>query len=139
MTDGHLLNQYLAAIGEDRLDLDEGNGPAELTRGQFHDVVLRGQVAYRFPATKTPVACSRRLLPARAELLGALGNTPLPVAVPGLLSRAAVGEPLGRCHIALRRLQGQALDGPQVADSPAADVLVSSLALLLDRLRELNG
>ena len=85
MTDGHLLNQYLAAIGEDRLDLDldldpNGSGPAEVTRGQFHDVVLRGQVAYRFPRDEN----SRRLLPARAELLGALGNTPLPVAVPSL-------------------------------------------------------
>jgi aminoglycoside phosphotransferase (APT) family kinase protein len=137
VTDGHLLNQYLAAIGEDRLDLDldDGSGPAEVTRGQFHDVVLRGQVAYRFPRDEN----SRRLLPARAELLGALGNTPLPVAVPSLLSRAAVGAPLGRCHIALRRLPGQTLDGPQIADSPAADVLVSSLAGLLDRLRELGA
>ena len=50
-----------------------------------------------------------------------------------------MGEPLGRCHIALRRLPGRALDGPQVADSPGADVLVSRLARLLDRLTELGA
>jgi aminoglycoside phosphotransferase (APT) family kinase protein len=139
VTDGPLLNQYLAVIDEDHLDLDldldDGNSTAELTRGQFHDVVLRGQVAYRFPRDEN----SRRQLPARAELLDALGNSPLPVAVPSLLSRAAVSEPLGRCHIALGRLPGEALDDPQIADDPAADALVSSLARLLDRLRELGA
>src|ERR1700722_18719831 len=83
------------------------------------------------------MCCSgvRSPIAARAELLSALGSSPLPVAVPSLLSRAAAGEPLGRCHIALRRLPGRALEGPQVADSPAADLLVSDLAQLLDRLR----
>ena len=133
MTDDRLLNQYLAVIAED--PLDDGNGTAELTRGQFHDVVLRGQVAYRFPRDED----SRRLLPERAELLSALGSSPLPVAVPGLLSRAAVGERLGRCHIALRRLPGQAFDDPQVADSPGAEALITSLAQLLDRLSELGA
>ena len=133
MTDDRLLDQYLAVIAE--YPLDDGNGTAELTRGQFHDVVLRGQAAYRFPRDEH----SRRLLPERVELLIALDGSPLPVAVPGLLSRAAVGEPLGRCHIALRRLPGQALDDPQVADSPGADPLVTSLAELLDRLSELGA
>jgi aminoglycoside phosphotransferase (APT) family kinase protein len=133
VTDDRLLDQYLAVVGQDRLG--DGSAAAELTRGQFHDVVLRGQVAYRFPRDED----SRRLLPARAELLSALGSSPLPVAVPSLLSRAAAGEPLGRCHIALRRLPGRALEGPQIADSPAADLLVSHLAQLLDRLRELGS
>jgi aminoglycoside phosphotransferase (APT) family kinase protein len=133
VTDARLLNRYLAVVDEDRLD--DGNGTPELTRGQFHDVLLRGQVAYRFPRDEE----SRRLLPARAELLSALGDSPFPVAVPGLLSRTAVDEPLGRCHIALRRLPGRALEDAQIADSPAADLLVSSLAQLLDRLSELGG
>ena len=133
MPDDRLLTQYLAVIAED--PLADGDGTAELTRGQFHDVVLRGRVAYRFPRDEH----SRRLLPERAELLSALGGSPLPVAVPGLLSRAAVGEPLGRCHIALRRLPGRALDDPQVAGSPGADALVISLARLLDRLAELGA
>jgi len=134
VTDEHLLDQYLAVMAEDHLD--DGIGEAELTRGQFHDVVLRGQVAYRFPRDEE----SRRLLPARAELLAALGHSPLSVAVPGLLSGAAAREPLGRCHIALRRLPGHALEElPHLADSAAADLLVASLAQLLDRLRDLGS
>jgi aminoglycoside phosphotransferase (APT) family kinase protein len=134
VTDARLLNRYLAVIAE--YHLDDGSQQAELARGQFHDVVLRGQVAYRFPRDEE----SRRLLPARAELLAVLGHGPLPVSVPGLLSGAAAQEPLGRCHIALRRLPGQALEeAPRIADSPAADLLVSSLAQLLDRLNELGS
>jgi aminoglycoside phosphotransferase (APT) family kinase protein len=98
-------------------------------------VVLLDEVAYRFPRDED----SRRLLRARAELLSALGSGRLPVAVPSLLSQAALGEPLGRCHIAIRRLPGQALEDPQIADSPAADVVVASLARLLDRLSELGS
>ena len=133
VTDGQLLNQYLAVIGEDRFD--SGNGEAELARGQFHDVVLLGEVAYRFPRDED----SRRRLRARAELLTALGDGRLPVAVPSLLSAAALDEPLGQCHVALRRLPGQPLDDPLIADSPAADDVVSSLAALLDRLNELGA
>jgi aminoglycoside phosphotransferase (APT) family kinase protein len=133
VTDAKLLNQYLEVIGEDHLD--GGESDAELTRGQFHDVVLQGEIAYRFPRDEH----SRQLLRARAELLRTLGDSRLPVAIPSLLSRAAVDEPLGRCHIALRRLQGRTLERPQIADSPAADALVSSLAGLLDQLAELGS
>jgi aminoglycoside phosphotransferase (APT) family kinase protein len=133
VTDTQLLNQYLEVIGEDRLD--GGEGDAGLTRGQFHDVVLQGEIAYRFPRDEH----SRQLLRVRAELLRALGDSRLPVAIPSLLSQAAVDEPLGRCHIALRRLQGRTLERPQIADSPAADALVSSLAGLLDLLAELGS
>jgi hypothetical protein len=41
VTDSQLLNQYLAVI-----DKECDSGRARLARGQFHDVVLLGEVAY---------------------------------------------------------------------------------------------
>ena len=129
MTGSQLLTQYLVAIGKD----GEDNGSkARLARGQFHDVVLLGEVAYRFPRDEE----SRRLLPARAELLSNLGNSQLPVAIPQLLSKAALSRPLGRCHVALRRLSGQPIE--EIADPLAEHAAVSSLAQILDRLSELG-
>ena len=129
MTGNQLLNQYLAVIGKD----GEDNGSkARLARGQFHDVVLLGEVAYRFPRDEE----SRRLLPARAELLSNLGNSCLPVAIPQLLSKAALSQPLGRCHVALRRLSGQPIE--EIADPLAEHAAVPSLARILDRLSELG-
>jgi aminoglycoside phosphotransferase (APT) family kinase protein len=125
-----VLNQYLAAIGE-----DGSNSEARLTRGQFHDVVLLGEAAYRFPRDEE----SRRLLPARAELLFVLGTSQLPVAIPSLLSKAALGEPLGRCHVVLRRLPGQAIESPQIANPQAEHMVVAGLARVLDRLSELGA
>lgn len=44
MRNERTLNSYLSALG-----LDAGADAAHLRRGQFHDVVLRGDIAYRFP------------------------------------------------------------------------------------------
>jgi hypothetical protein len=96
-------------------------------------VVLLGEVAYRFPRDEE----SRRLLPARAELLSNLGNSRLPVAIPQLLSKAALSQPLGRCHVALRRLSGQPIE--EIADPLAEHAAVSSLAQILDRLRMVSA
>lgn len=46
-----LLGSYLAVLG-----LDGSTGRACLRRGQFHDVVLAGEVAYRLPGTRNPAA-----------------------------------------------------------------------------------
>jgi hypothetical protein len=131
VTGGQLLNQYLAVIGKECGDTSK----AQLARGQFHDVVLLGEVAYRFPRDEE----SRRLLPARAELLGALGNSQLPVAIPGLLSKSAVGQPLGRCHVALRRLSGGPIQRARIVGPLAEGAVVSGLARVLDRLGELGA
>jgi Ser/Thr protein kinase RdoA (MazF antagonist) len=130
MADSILLTQYLAAIGKDG---EEDSSKAYLARGQFHDVVLLGEVAYRFPRDEE----SRRLLPARAELLSELGNSRLPVAIPDLLSKAALGQPLGQCHVALRRLPGKPIE--HIADPVAEHAVVSSLIRVLNRLGELGA
>lgn len=123
-----VLRQYLAVIGDD-------DGEARLARGQFHDVVLLGEVAYRFPRDEE----SRRLLPARAELLGALGTSDLPVSIPGLLSNSALGEPLGRCHVAVGRLSGAPIEQARIAGPLAEEAVVASLTRLLVRLGELGS
>ncbi len=46
-----LLDSYLAVLG-----LDDNTERACLRRGQFHDVMLAGEVAYRFPGTRNPAA-----------------------------------------------------------------------------------
>ncbi|MGH3172019.1 MAG: phosphotransferase family protein [Trebonia sp.] len=126
----NLLHQYLAVIDE-----EDETGKARLARGQFHDVVLLGEVAYRFPRDEE----SRRLLPARAELLSALRNSRLPVAIPGLLSKGALGEPLGRCHVAVERLSGEPIGQAHIAGPLAEEAVVSSLAQLLVGLGELGS
>jgi hypothetical protein len=57
-----LLGSYLAVLG-----VDGSTERVCLRRGQFHDVVLAGEVAYRFPGRGI-----RGRLPARVRLLGAL-------------------------------------------------------------------
>jgi Ser/Thr protein kinase RdoA (MazF antagonist) len=129
MTESHLLAEYLEVIGKD----GEGNqDAARLASGQFHDVVLLGEVAYRFPRDEK----SRGLLPARAELLSNLGNSQLPFAIPRLLSKAALSQPPGRCHVALRRLSGQPIE--RVTNPLAEEAVVSCLARTLTRLNELG-
>lgn len=66
-----MLGSYLAVLG-----LDGSTERACLRRGQFHDVGLAGEVAYRFPQDEE----SRRRLPARVRLLEALA-----AAAPGIL------------------------------------------------------
>ena len=129
MTERHSLSEYLEVIGQD----DEGNhDTAQLASGQFHDVVLLGEVAYRFPRDEK----SRALLPARAELLSSLGNSQLPFGIPRLLSKAALSQPLGRCHVALRRLSGQPIG--RVTSPSAEEAVISCLARALSRLNELG-
>jgi Ser/Thr protein kinase RdoA (MazF antagonist) len=125
-----VLDGYLAVLG-----LGDRAAEAWLRRGQFHDVVLAGDVACRFPRDEE----SRRLLPARAALLDALAAAVagggLPAAlIPRPLARPDMSQPVGRCHVALRRLPGRQL-GRDEAGSP--DVL-AELARVLDALGELG-
>jgi aminoglycoside phosphotransferase (APT) family kinase protein len=135
VTGDTLLDDYLAAIGcGDADDADDAES-ASLVSGQFHDVVLRGHIAYRFPRDEQ----SRRYLPARTALLRELGDWHMPVGIPAPLSVSALGEPLGRCYVALRRLSGQPIYGDQVADPHAESVAADDLAALLDRLSKLGS
>lgn len=131
MTDSDLLDRYLAAAGASCPAGDKAE--ACLLRGQFHDVVLLGSVAYRFPRDEE----SRRLLPSRTALLSVLRNREMPVAVPGLLS-AAAAKPLGQCHVALQRVPGRPIGPDQLATASAHSGVIADLAVLLDRLLELG-
>ena len=116
------LAGYLQVVG---LAGHRGHG-ARLVAGQFHDVVLAGETAYRFPRDEQ----SRRRLAGTVTLLEAVGRTGVPVPVP--VAAGHIDAPLGRCHVALTRLPGDPL---RVPDSPRAkDAVVGQLAELLDRL-----
>ena len=130
MPDSELLSRYLQAI-----DDGGGSNDACLLRGQFHDVVVRGDVAYRFPRDEK----SRRLLPARIALLRALRQCDLPVAIPGLLSDVAAGRPLGRSYAVLQRVPGRPAAPDLRAGGSATAAVVSDLAALLERLSELGA
>jgi aminoglycoside phosphotransferase (APT) family kinase protein len=125
------LADYLAVLGP------VGGGQAELRRGQFHDVVLAGDVAYRFPRDEE----SRRALPGRTALLRVMGNGRLPVATPVPLAQTHAGEqePLGRCHVALTRLPGQPLPREQAISPRSAPVVIGELGRLLDALAGLGA
>ena len=131
MTEAFSLNDYLMVIGR---SCDGESSRPRLVRGQFHDVVICDDVAYRFPRDEQ----SRRLLPARVALLEKLGRCALPVVIPAPLSTAALRQPLGQCYVALRRLPGQPIDGEQITRSRAASAVIGDLAGLLDRLSELG-
>jgi Ser/Thr protein kinase RdoA (MazF antagonist) len=120
------LAGYLALLG-----LTGASGNARLVAGQFHDVVLAGAAAYRFPRDEE----SRRRLPAAVDLLDTLGRTGLPV--PAVLNAAHLRSPLGHCHVALTRLPGEPL-GP-VDGRRAEDAVVTELARLMNRLAELGS
>jgi aminoglycoside phosphotransferase (APT) family kinase protein len=127
------LAGYLAAVQH----LGSAERP-ELRRGQFHDVVLVDDVAYRFPRDEE----SRRALPGRVALLRVLANSRLPVATPVPLATAPVGqhqEPLGRCHVALSRLRGQPLAGERAISPRSEPVVIAELGRLLDALSELGA
>ena len=116
------LAGYLQVVG---LAGHSGHG-ARLVAGQFHDVVLAGETAYRFPRDQL----SRRRLAGTVTLLEAVGRTGVPVPVP--VAAGHIDAPLGRCHVALTRVPGDPLGA---RDSPRAkDAVVSQLAELLDRL-----
>ena len=125
------LNDYLVAIG--RSSDGDSSMPA-LVSGQFHDVVVGKDVVYRFPRDDQ----SRRQLPARVALLEGLGHCELPVMIPAPLSTTALHQPLGQCHVALRRVPGQPIGSEQIADSRAESAVIRDLAALLDRLSELG-
>ncbi len=131
MTEAFSLNDYLMVIGR---SCDGESSTPVLVRGQFHDVVVCGDVAYRFPRDEH----SRRQLPARVALLEELGRCALPVVIPAPLSTAALRQPLGRCYVALRRLPGQPIDGEHIARSRSESAVIGDLAGLLDRLGELG-
>jgi Ser/Thr protein kinase RdoA (MazF antagonist) len=108
-------------------------GGARLVHGQFHDVVLAGDVAYRFPRDEQ----SRRALPAAVALLTALAHCQLPIAIPVPVSTDHVASPLGISHVALSRVPGQQIS--VISDAQAQHAVVGQLAGLLDRLAELGA
>lgn len=121
-----VLDGYLSVLG-----LGDRAGGACLRHGQFHDVVLAGDVAYRFPRDEE----SRRTLPARVAVLDALAAagaaSGLPAAlIPGPLAGPDMSQPVGRCHVALRRLPGRQLSRDE-AGSPG---VLAELARVLDAL-----
>ena len=120
------LAGYLAVLG-----LTGSGGDARLVAGQFHDVVLVGEVAYRFPRDEE----SRRRLPAAVALLAALGQAGLAAPVP--LGTGHIRDPLGRCRVPLTRLPGEPLG--RVSGRRAEEAVVTELAGLLDRLAELGS
>jgi hypothetical protein len=136
MPNDRRLETYLAGLG-----LDARATGARLQHGQFHDVVLLGEIAYRFPRDEE----TRRALPGRVALLdvlaaaGAAGGgrrgQGLPAGViPGPLAGPDMSQPVGRCHVALRRLPGRHLTG----DEERSPGLLTELAQVLDALGELG-
>jgi Ser/Thr protein kinase RdoA (MazF antagonist) len=119
------LARYLDVVGVRDSD-------ARLVHGQFHDVVLAGDVAYRFPRHEH----SRRALPAAVALLTALANSHIPVVVPVPLSTDHVECPLGISHVALSRVPGDPID--VISGARAERAVIAELAGLLDRLAELG-
>jgi hypothetical protein len=102
--DDALLAGYLGVIREIYGDTGSGGQP-RLEHGQFHDVLVTGDVVYRFPRDED----SRRQLARRTEVLAALARVQLPVAVPSPVSAVDPGLPLGRSHAVLQRLPGEPL------------------------------
>jgi Ser/Thr protein kinase RdoA (MazF antagonist) len=134
-------SHYLEVLTGDGQPVDAG--AATLTSGQFHDVVLAGGVAYRFPRDEE----TRRRLPDRVALLAALAREQLPVTIPGPLDTAHLHRPLGSCYVAVRRVPGvpSVPAGPAgpagrglVAEGAAQDALVRRLGELLGALSELG-
>jgi aminoglycoside phosphotransferase (APT) family kinase protein len=135
----HRLRGYLAVLAADGHQIAAGT--AELRSGQFHDVVLAGDVAYRFPRD----AESRRALPQRVALLTALAAARLPVAIPAPvcaqreLASERMHRPVGSCYAALSRVPGCLAD-LAIRDVPGVSArLARQLADLLDQLARLGS
>jgi len=135
--DRERLAGYLAVIGAAGDGDRAGQGQPELRRGQFHDVVLAGEVAYRFPRDEE----SRRVLPGRVALLRVLAGGRLPAATPVPLSTACAGprHALGRCHVALTRLPGQPLARERAVSPRSAPAVIGELGELMDALTGLGN
>ncbi len=108
---------------------------ARLVRGQFHDVVLAGDVAYRFPRDEQ----SRRALPARLALLAVLVQARLPVAIPAPLDSDHLDRPLGSCYAAVTRIDGEPAEHDATLAPQAEVALARGLAGLLDKLAALGA
>jgi Ser/Thr protein kinase RdoA (MazF antagonist) len=120
------LARYLTILGQHGDD-------ARLVHGQFHDVVLAGDLAYRFPRDEE----SRRRLPAAVALLAALNDCQLPVSVPVPLATGHLRGLLGSSHVALSRIAGQPIG--VISGDRAELAVIAQLARLLDRLAELGA
>jgi Ser/Thr protein kinase RdoA (MazF antagonist) len=133
------LTRYIAVLAADGHRV--GADAAELRSGQFHDVVLTAEVAYRFPRD----AASRDELPRRVALLTALADAGLPVAIPApvgapdALASERMRRPLGSCYVALSRVPGRPAAAVIADDAPGAAALAGQLADLLDRLAGLGA
>jgi aminoglycoside phosphotransferase (APT) family kinase protein len=127
------LSDYLAVLADDGHSLS-GQAPI-LRSGQFHDVVLTGNVAFRFPRDEE----SRRRLPDRVALLSALVRCSLPVAIPEPVDTAHLDRPVGSCYVAVRRLQGEPAAPGLVTGEAALSALVTPVTGLLDALAALGG
>lgn len=125
------LAGYLAVLAADGQPAGPGSAPsAELKSGQFHDVVLAGDVAYRFPRD----AESCRLLPGRARLLTALADCELPAEIPVPLGTSWLSRPAGSCYLATRRLAGIHPHPGLLGEPRFAEAMTVQLAGLLDAL-----
>ncbi len=126
------LAAYLAVLRRDGQPVAAG---ARLVTGQFHDVVLAGEVAYRFPRDER----SRRALPARMALLAVLARARLPVAIPAPLDAGYAGRPLGTCYAAVSRVHGEPAERGASRVQRAESALAHGLAGLLDKLAALGA
>lgn len=130
---------YLAVLAADGHQV--GHVDVELRSGQFHDVILTDDVAYRFPRDPQ----SRSALPQRMALLTVLADARLPVAIPAplraleLVVRERMSRPLGSCYVALSRVHGRPADAAIASDPLAAAGLTRQLADLLDRMAVAGG
>jgi len=132
------LRDYLAVLAADGYQVAAGT--AQLRSGQFHDVVLAGDFAYRFPRDSQ----SRRALPRRVALLTALADASLPVAIPAPvcardeLAGEPMRRPVGSCYVALTRVPGSPADAAMLDAARSSAALVGQLADLLDELARLG-
>jgi aminoglycoside phosphotransferase (APT) family kinase protein len=127
------LDRYLEVLGSD--GHPPPGGAVTFRSGQFHDVVLTGEVAYRFPRD----AETRRRLPGRVALLCALTRCELPVAIPEPVDTSHLDRPVGSCYVAVRRLTGEPAEPGPVTGEAAVHALATRLARLLDALAALGG
>jgi aminoglycoside phosphotransferase (APT) family kinase protein len=127
------LADYLTVLADDGHSLS--GQAATLRSGQFHDVVLAGDVAYRFPRDEE----SRRRLPERAALLSALARCSLPVTIPEPVDTGHLDRPLGSCYLAVRRVPGEPARLGMVTGEVAVSALVTRVGELLDVLAALGA